>query len=468
MRAEPAIQAMGKKTQFTGGMALAAGFAAILFLLVFSGIEAYKLQGARSDQQLSTYQRYLQLEHSLSELKRYILLGGSYAREYFLTTGPARDSHYAGQVAEMRAQAEVTLRRIASFEPEKVKRLRVDGRVKDLLDWLVSVPGHTESDMAALDLVRGEYVPRRIAAYEAVEALVRESQQELHEEEARFAEQQVQSARNLIMLLAASLLVGIGVASITLRYAARWERERRIHFEELQKAKHELEQLSARLIDIQEEERRSLSRELHDEVGQTLTALRMEISQVLAVTAESPSRQRLARARDLAERTVTTVRNISLMLRPSLLDDLGLEAALQWQVGNFAARSGIGATLDAIDVDENLPDDLKTCIYRITQEALNNCEKYASARRVQVRLTQRARDLLLEIADDGVGFRIEESTHRGGTGILGMRERVARLNGRIQMDTQPQLGTKVVVTLPLLPVERAPVVSTKPDKEVAA
>ncbi len=459
---------MNKRTQFTGGMALAAGFAAILFLLVFSGIEAYKLQGARSEQQLSTYQRYLQLEHSLSELKRYILLGGSFAREYFLASGPSRDIHYSGQVSEMRTQAEVTLQRIMAFEQEKVKRLKVDARVKDLLDWLVSVPGHTESDMAALELVRGEYVPRRIAAYEAVEALVREAQQELHEEEARFAEQQLQSARNLIMLLAASLLVGIGVASITLRYAARWERERRTHFEELEKAKNELEQLSARLIDIQEEERRSLSRELHDEVGQTLTALRMEISQVVGAMAESPARQRLSRARDLAERTVTTVRNISLMLRPSLLDDLGLEAALQWQVGNFAARSGIAATLDATDVDENLPDDLKTCIYRITQEALNNCEKYAAARTLQVRLTQRARDLLLEISDDGIGFRLEESAHRGGTGILGMRERVARLNGRIQIDTQPQIGTKVVVTLPLLSVERAPVVTAKPDKEVVA
>ena len=92
---------------------------------------------------------------------------------------------------------------------------------------------------------------------------------------------------------------------------------------------------------------------------------------------------------DLAERTVSTVRNISLMLRPSLLDDLWLEAALQWQVGNFSERSGIDAQLIAVDVEENLPDDVKTCIYRITQEALNNCEKYASAQTVQVSLAQR-------------------------------------------------------------------------------
>jgi signal transduction histidine kinase len=443
-------------------MALAAGYGAILFLLVFSGIEAYKLQGARSDMQLRTYQRYLHLERNLSELKRCIWLGGGYAREYFLATGPARERHYVGQVSEMRAQADNALRELRSMEPDRLKRLQVEPRVLELLGWLSALPNHEGPELSALEVVRGEYIPRRIAAFEAVESLIREVQQELHEAEARFADQQAQAARNLIVLLAASLLVGLGVAWSTLRYSARWERERRAHFDQIEHTKQDLEQLSARLLDVQEEERRSLSRELHDEVGQTLTALRMEISQAMNWMQDSPGRDRLARARDLAERTVQTVRNISLMLRPSLLDDLGLEAALQWQVGNFSDRSGIHAELVAVDVDENLPDDLKTCIFRITQEALNNCEKYASARHVRVSLEQQAKGLVLQIADDGVGFRVEDSSQSGGTGLLGMKERVGRLNGRIQIDTQPKHGTKVVVTLPLTTVER------KSSPEVAA
>jgi signal transduction histidine kinase len=250
-------------------------------------------------------------------------------------------------------------------------------------------------------------------------------------------------------LLIASLAIGAAVAFFSLRIATRVERERYVH-------SLELEKLSTRLLEIQEEERRSLSRELHDEVGQSLTALRMEISHAMSVLPDSDARVRLARARELAERTVRMVRDISLLLRPSLLDDLGLGAALQWQLEDFSRRSGIRTEFDGADLGETLSDVTKTCIFRIAQEALHNCEKYSQARNVRVVLAQDERSLVLEVQDDGVGFPLSE---RGlpsqGTGILGIKERAQKLGGTLAVESRPNAGTRIAVRLP---IEAAPAV----------
>jgi len=142
------------------------------------------------------------------------------------------------------------------------------------------------------------------------------------------------------------------------------------------------------------------------------------------------------------------VRDISLLLRPSLLDDLGLGAALQWQLEAFARRSGIRAELTGADVGEHLSDSAKTCIFRVAQEALNNCEKYSQAKLVRVALSHNDRKLQLDVHDDGVGFALD---HRGlpgrGTGILGIKERVQKLGGSLSLETRPGHGTHLRVQL---------------------
>jgi signal transduction histidine kinase len=167
----------------------------------------------------------------------------------------------------------------------------------------------------------------------------------------------------------------------------------------------------------------------------------------------------LARARDLAERTVQNVRDISLLLRPALLDDLGLTPALQFQLEHFLRRSGIACEFTEDAVAEDLPDHVKTCVYRVMQEALHNCEKHSGASRVNVAVRQRDGSLLLEVEDNGRGFAYsaEEPLASGaGLGLLGMRERASLAGGSLIVESRPGHGTRIVLTVPLSPHSACP------------
>jgi signal transduction histidine kinase len=263
------------------------------------------------------------------------------------------------------------------------------------------------------------------------------------------------AVRRIFSLLAADLLLALLVAGMNLAYARELGQESLSKVEEIERAKSEMQQLSARLLCIQEEERHRLSRDLHDGIGQLLTALRIEISHLgqqdgSALTAQD--RERLQRSRLLAEEAVRSTRDIAVLLRPSHLDDLGLEAALQWQTEDFNRRTGIGCQFSADGLQENLPDAWKTCVYRIVQEAVHNCEKHAAPTGVHVRVSQESDRLIVEVQDDGVGFELNAQggpVRAVGLGLLGMRERAGMLGGALQISSSPGHGTIVRVELPL-------------------
>jgi len=205
-------------------------------------------------------------------------------------------------------------------------------------------------------------------------------------------------------------------------------------------------QFSAQLITVQEEERKRLSRELHDSVGQIITAMKMELARVQG-HGEGDA-VRLERARSHADEALQTIRNVSRMLRPTLLDDLGLQATLEWHTTEFARRTGIQCRLHygLLDAPE-LPEAVNTCIYRVVQEALNNCEKHARASEVTVFLAQTPHEIQVQILDNGLGLGPgEEGT--GRLGILGMRERAHMLGGHLRLESSDGRGTSVTLTLP--------------------
>jgi signal transduction histidine kinase len=255
-------------------------------------------------------------------------------------------------------------------------------------------------------------------------------------------------------MMGVCLVLGAVVARLALRHAARLERESARRLEEVIQAKQDLEHLSARLLEIQEDERRRISRELHDEIGQTLTALRIEISRAQAAwkAGSAAVPERLEEARSLAERTVQTVRDISLLLRPALLDDLGLAAALQYQAEDFGRRSGTPCLFSEEGLGYTLPDAHKTCVYRVVQEALNNCEKHSGATRVRLAVRQEGGELAVELEDNGRGFRPPpegSSPGKAGLGILGMRERASMLGGSLELESVPGGGMRLRLRLPL-------------------
>jgi signal transduction histidine kinase len=255
--------------------------------------------------------------------------------------------------------------------------------------------------------------------------------------------------RSLVILLVVTLACGMALAAGSVYRILRLERLSAARFEEVLQTRAALRDLSARLVDVQENERRALSRELHDEVGQSLSALLLAIDNVsasLPQESNSEPRTQLLEIRRLAERTVTVVRDMSLLLRPSMLDDLGLIPALQWQAREVSRNNNIRIDVQADAPSENLPDEHKTCIYRIVQEALRNVTRHARARSVQIHLTQPEGVLRLTIQDDGQGFVPEREK---GMGLLGMEERVAYLKGAFEVKSQPGRGTIINVNLPL-------------------
>jgi signal transduction histidine kinase len=222
-----------------------------------------------------------------------------------------------------------------------------------------------------------------------------------------------------------------------------------VHVREISAARAELRELSARLLEAQEEERRSISRELHDEVGQSLTGVLVEMANLSTLIRSNDTAALSVKAdeiKKLLESSISVVRNMALLLRPSMLDDLGLAPALQWQAREVSKRSGVWVAVTADAIPEDLPEEYKTCIYRVTQEALHNCVQHAGARNIKVVVRQADARLALTVEDDGRGF---DPALQKGMGLLGIQERITRLGGTFAIDSTPGAGATLCVTLPV-------------------
>ena len=213
----------------------------------------------------------------------------------------------------------------------------------------------------------------------------------------------------------------------------------------------QLRQLSAHLQHIREEERIDIAREIHDELGQQLTVLKMDISWLKKriVSKEEKVQQKMNDLMDVIDNTVKTVRKISSDLRPSMLDDLGLVAALEWHSQEFEKRSGIKTKFNSALRDLDLPVDTATAMFRIFQESLTNIARHADASSVTASLKLNNGQLMMQIKDNGKGFSVNGIQNKKTLGILGMRERVNLMNGDYLIESEPGKGTIVRVTIPV-------------------
>jgi signal transduction histidine kinase len=201
-----------------------------------------------------------------------------------------------------------------------------------------------------------------------------------------------------------------------------------------------------RVVQAQETERRRLARELHDETGQALTSMLLGLRAVEGTTDEEARRQALASLRELTAGTLRDVRRLAVELRPKALDDFGLVAALERLVDGFRERTGLEAHFEA-RLAERLPREIETALYRIVQEALTNVIKHSRATTVSIVVARKDAAVTAVIEDDGAGFAPDAPTH--GLGLVGMRERVALVNGRLTIESARGAGTALVVEVPL-------------------
>ena len=226
-------------------------------------------------------------------------------------------------------------------------------------------------------------------------------------------------------------------------------------FEQVRAGRERAQLLSQQLMEAQEVERRHLARELHDEIGQALTAVKLNLQGVQRAAGDASALPRLDESLAIVDRALQQVRNLSLDLRPSLLDDLGLVAALRWYVDRVAQRAGFAAEFAADPPGIRAPANLETACFRVAQEALTNVVRHAKARRVRVELREGDGELHLRIRDDGAGFEVAAARQRavrgGSLGLLGMQERVLLIRGRIDIQSAPGQGTEIRASLPLAP-----------------
>lgn len=219
----------------------------------------------------------------------------------------------------------------------------------------------------------------------------------------------------------------------------------------LAESREALRRLSTNVVEAREEERRRIARELHDELGQRLTALKMELAALRGTAADG--RAQIDNMIGMVDETLASVRRISTDLRPMMLDDLGLNAALEWLGRDAARRLGIEVTLRLGENEPPLDDRVATAAFRMVQEALTNVARHARASDVQIELRQHDGELELTVRDNGVGYPGDALRREGSFGLVGMRERAAMLGGRVEFDNPPGGGARLVVHLPLAPDE---------------
>lgn len=256
--------------------------------------------------------------------------------------------------------------------------------------------------------------------------------------------------RDIWETILTALILGTVIAGASVFRISTLEQQSAGQQKATEQAERRLRHLSQQLVSSQEQERKALSRELHDEIGQLLTALRMELGNLerARVAAGGEADPHLEQAKKLAESTLRTTRDIAMGLRPAMLDILGLGPALEWQAREFTRRYRIPIQLEIEGDIKDVPDPHRTYLYRIVQEGLTNCARHAQAKNIRVSLEDANGQLTACVEDDGVGF----DQHGGvvqGLGLLGMAERVRELCGNLSIQSEPGKGTRIAVTLPL-------------------
>ena len=428
------------------------GFGGLLALILFAGLAQLLVIRSARNADAAARIAYFERMKSLDEVRDALFLSGTFARDYLLTTDPVLAAPLKTEVARNRQRADVALDSYPIPTDAAGGRLLGDLRGEIGVYWKVLELMLT---VAPRERAAGtdRYFAQSLANRRETMTGIMSRIHELSENDFRSRERQIQANDGIFFwtlaaISVATVLLGWLLASTTSRQLARLEHKASVRLAETVKAREALAELSAKLVGAQEEERRKISRELHDEVGQSLSALIVEAGNTAAglpPDAEAP-RARLDSMRAIAQRCLAAVRNMSLLLRPSMLDDFGLVPALEWQAREVQKRAAVRVQVEADDEAGEVPDEFRTCIYRIAQETLHNITKHAQAKTVHLQLVREGGSVRLTVQDDGHGFDAERTR---GLGLLGMRERVARLHGSFDIDSSPGKGTRVTVILPL-------------------
>jgi len=439
-------------------MLLWGGFGGLLLLMAVLGLSALSFMYRIQVRQEKIRQDYVERDLTLEKIRSDIYISGTYVRDYLLDGSDEAAATHKAAFFEARSRIESGIQDYARLvrPGERAVFDQFRKEAGNYLDTVSPALGWTaeERRVRGVAFIEREVLPRRMLAVDLTDRMHELTERQLEASSAEVSDLFSGFRTRLVLLLIFTLGAGLALAGTSLRRILALEREGEIRFQEILGAQEELKRLSAELLSAQENERRKISRELHDEVGQVLSAIMLGLGNLRSAIENKDNEEALSQlqlVQDMTQRNASVVRNISLLLRPTMLDDLGLLPALKWLAREVSRTSGIQVDVVAErapeELPENLPEEHRTCVYRVVQEAVHNASRHSAAHHIRIYLQQTAEGRLrVSVQDDGKGFEPFGAT---GMGILGMEERILHLGGTMGLDSQPGGGTIISFELPV-------------------
>lgn len=428
------------------------GMGSLLLLILAAGVAALRQSERAFNEVYELQESYKHTGQVLTAVQERLLEASFLVRDFLLDSG-SQSQEFAKHFAVLHSDSDHDVSQLGSraAPDQRNKFAQLKNAIDSYLDYLEPVFSWTPAERRerAPFFMQEQQRPRR----ESIMAIAREiSDLSMQSHLRQYEDIRLSQARSRIQMQGAvviAFLIGVAIVCVTAFRLSVLEKRAEHGRLATEKAHAELRSLSARIMQVQEEERHAISRELHDEVGQVLTGMRIELGR-LEKLREEPAQAfhtHLNEIKGLADQALRTVRNIAIGLRPSVLD-LGLEAALQWQVRQFTRTTGTQAQVRMATPLPELPQGHLICLYRIVQEALTNCARYANAKHVEVAVRADEGVLRLEVADDGAGLPADWQGRRG-FGLLGIEERARELAGSAKIMSKRNGGVRILVKLPL-------------------
>jgi signal transduction histidine kinase len=441
------------------------GFGLILGLWFFAWIQVSLRISEAQSRAAVINARYMNAQETLADIRAQVLIASVRFRDALLDPNATGIETSRRQLERVYDRVDDLLTRYvpvlnSTVEREQFGRLRDEVHRYRTAMFDVLATDRSQWITEARNVLAVRVTPRRdavIAISEGIQGLNRSG---YVQQQAETAEVYRQVQRDSWKLLGLALFIGGGVAVIAIVYAGRLEQQLHRQMAKDLELTGELQDLSAKLLNLQEEERRHIAHELHDEIGQALTAVKVELAYAQrAIDSDSRKADLLRDARAITDGALHQVRDLSYLLHPAVLDELGLVAAVESYVKTFSKRHEVEADLVHEGMAARLSPETEAGAYRIIQEALTNVAKHARATKCGVRLTRTNGAVRIVVEDNGAGFDPESvrSGERRGLGLIGIRERASRLQGTVTIDSTRGGGTRITVELPARRIAEQPV-----------
>jgi signal transduction histidine kinase len=438
--------------------ALLTGFLVIFTIWLASTAYFTEHLAETQAQSAAIHARYTRGQELLFAIRSQVLLGSIYVRDALIEidesstgTPPVRD-----QLRSLQAQVNQELEQYKSIDSvgHGTAWTQLEHELRDYWDAAVRLVALEPDDpTAAQSRLHTDVIPKRDGIVHLSDEIRQVMADDANREQQELSDANWQVRRRIWETTAVAVVVGIAIAMLSTWYVRRLETAVREDHAEVTRNRQELRHLSGRLVRAQEDERRAIARELHDEIGQALTAVDVELAVAAgAVGADGRAAAAIHEARTVTQRALGGVRDLSQLLRPSMLDDFGLPDTLKWYLRKFSDRTGVRTELVEERLSDRLPIDVEVCVYRTVQEALTNVSRHAHATACRVFVQRLASSVIVTVEDDGVGLPAPgagNGARRDGLGLVGIRERVSDLGGTFRIEGKSGTGTRLTIELPL-------------------